>query len=75
VGVFFNGFDKRVPHIHGNSFNPFALVAVQLVEESLKCSGFSVFADKQYTSAEIIEYDGQVIMAFTHRNFIHGQDP
>jgi hypothetical protein len=73
--VFFNGFDERIPHIHGNGFNALALVAVQLIEKMFQSGGFPVFADKQNTTAKKVQYDGQVVVALSQRDFIHGQDP
>jgi hypothetical protein len=73
--VFFNGFDERVPHIHGNGFNARPLAAAQLVEKAFQGFGFAVFADKQYAAADEIQYDGQVVVASSQRDFIHGQEP
>jgi len=45
VAVFFNGFDVRLPHVHGDGLNRFSLLGRQLIEEAAQGSGLSLFAN------------------------------
>jgi hypothetical protein len=50
------------------------LFAFQLIEKPLKRFGFSIFADKHDTAAEIVQDDSQIVVAFSQRDFVNGQD-
>ena len=65
----------RVPHIHEDCLNSFALSDGQLIEKRLQGFGFALFADKNNTATEIVQYNGQVALTFSEGDFVHSQNP
>jgi hypothetical protein len=66
-------FDIRIPGIDGDCLNRVFLFLTQRIKEGFQGFTFSLLSDKNDLASFPVEHDGEVVMAFLHRHFIHCQ--
>lgn len=70
-----DGFDVRIPHVHGYGFQPLPVAFGHLGEETIQGFGSPVLPNPDHTSSLVIENHGQVTMAFADGDLVDRQDP
>ncbi len=62
--LLFDGLDKWIPHVHDHSIDGLALPELQLVEKTNQRFCLPAFADMYDMAGFVVQYDGQVPVAF-----------